>query len=68
MYTKVIRKGILDCYAMQKKITSPFLRFWAYPADFNAPKVVKNFPGAAHSEAMNTVSATQSIDGRAHVS
>jgi len=68
MYTKAIRTTILDSYSCAKKLTSPFLRFWAYPHEFSGPRLAKKFPGPAHQEAINKVQATQLIDGQAHVS
>jgi len=57
MYTKALRKNLLCMYNETKSILAPRVRF-QFPHHPVGPKIVAQFPGPAHQEAMNRVSAT----------
>jgi len=54
-------KNILAAYSFNKDLMSKLFRF-EFAHDFDAPKVYTRFPGAAHQQAINEISASHSFE------
>ena len=57
MYTASLRKGTLNLWTEVKTLKSKFLRF-QFPLDYQQPKIVSQFPGPLHLQALQHADAT----------